>query len=58
MTRFRAGRAIMLAGEEDTLDTCYFILQALDRVIGLITKNGPVAENFGAGQSPLLESGS
>ena len=58
MSRFRAGRAIMLAGEEDTLDTYYYILQGLDRVIGLITKNGILAENRGAGQSPRLGSGS
>ncbi len=48
----------MLAGEEDTLDTYYYILQELDTVIGLITKNGPLAENRGAGQSPRLGSGS
>ena len=49
MSRFRAGRAIMLAGEEDTLATYYYSVQGLDTLIGLITKNGPLAENRGEG---------
>ena len=39
-------RAVLLEGEGDELDTFYYMLQELDTVTGLITKNGTLAEAY------------